>query len=343
MKCCFLAACLVSILLSGSGAAVGQESAVSKPASAAQPGQARVRKFAFHYRFRVKGLEPNRTTDKNVVHVWLPCASTSEYQQVQRLAAAAPAELSETKETRYGNPLLYFETRIPASGEFAVDVPYEVTRREVLGRAISAKEKLDEIQRALYLGDNRLVPTSGKPLEMLKGAELPKDQLGLARRLYDVVDEHVAYKKDGTGWGRGDSNWVCDSGYGNCTDFHSLFMSLARSQGLPARFEIGFSIPTDQPAGPIAGYHCWAWFHTDKQGWLPVDISEADKHPSLKDYYFGNLTADRVMFSTGRDLKLVPPASREPLNFLIYPHIEVGGEVLPKENLDLQFAFENLP
>jgi transglutaminase-like putative cysteine protease len=182
------------------------------------------------------------------------------------------------------------------------------------------------------------VPTSGKPLALLDKRKLPKDQLALARQLYDAVD--VTYKKEGNGWGRGDTNWVCDSGYGNCTDFHSLFLSLARSQGLPAKFEIGFSIPNDKKAGPIAGYHCWAWFYWDlHESWVPVDISEADKHPDLHDYYFGSLTADRVVFSTGRDLELVPKNAQGPVNFLIYPYIEVGGEVVAEDKVELMFEF----
>ncbi|MCA9070574.1 MAG: hypothetical protein KDA84_16700, partial [Planctomycetaceae bacterium] len=71
-----------------------------------------------------------------------------------------------------------------------------------------------------------------------------------------------------------------------------------------------------------------------------VDISEADTHPKMKDYYFGNLTADRVTFSTGRDLELVPKSAHGPLNFFIYPHIELRGEVLPSENIELQFEFK---
>ena len=171
--------------------------------------------------------------------------------------------------------------------------------------------------------------------------ELLQDKVSRARQLYDIVDNHVAYKKDGIGWGNGDTNWVCDSRYGNCTDFHSLFISLARSQGLPARFEIGFSIPTDKSEGPIAGYHCWAWFYTDERGWIPVDISEADKNPAMKDYFFGGLTPDRVNFSVGRDISLVPQSAGQPLNFFIYPHIEVGGKVLSKEHIELQFGFKN--
>jgi hypothetical protein len=363
MNRAFLSVWLGTTLLTGCGTSSKQTpttspAAATKPATNApsaepqpvnavavnkSPEEAKVRKFTFNYRFRVHDLQPADTAEKNVIRVWLPCPSNTDCQQVARLAATAPAKFSETTEARYGNPLLFFETQIPASGGFTVDVPYEITRHEVVRRTVPSTEKLDDVQRALFLSEDQFVPTSGKPLLKLKSLDLKKDPLGLARQLYDVVDDQVTYKKEGIGWGRGDTNWVCDSGYGNCTDFHSLFMSLARSQGLPTRFEIGFSIPTDKPAGPIAGYHCWAWFYADERGWIPVDISEADKHPQLKDYYFGSLTADRVMFSTGRDLKLVPPANHQPLNFMVYPYLEVGGETLPTKNLELQFAFKDIP
>ncbi|TXT38621.1 MAG: transglutaminase-like [Planctomycetota bacterium] len=61
----------------------------------------------------------------------------------------------------------------------------------------------------------------------------------------------------------------------------------------------------------------------------------------MKDYYFGGLTADRVTFSVGRDISLVPKSDSQPLNFFVYPHIEIGGKALPKENVELQFAFKN--
>jgi transglutaminase-like putative cysteine protease len=300
------------------------------------------RHFAFHYRFWVKDLKPPGDVATDLVQMWLPCPSSSYCQKVQRLAATAPAELAEHTEARYGNRMLYLETPIPSDGEFEVDVPYDVVRREVLdadSMSDAATEKMNDMLKAQFLAADSMVPITGKPLEMLEALELQRDPCDLARQLYDLVDEHVIYKKEGAGWGRGDTNWVCDSGYGNCTDFHSLFISLARSQGLPSRFEIGFSIPPDKTEGPIAGYHCWAWFYLDERGWVPVDISEADKHPELKDYYFGNLTADRVMFSVGRDLELVPESANEPLNFFIYPYIEVGGKPLPKENVELQFSF----
>src|SRR5262249_18742763 len=152
---------------------------------------------------------------------------------------------------------------------------------------------------------------------LLKGKKLPEDPMDKARVLYDVVNKHMRYSKEGLGWGRGDAVWACDSKYGNCSDFHSLFISLARSEKIPAQFEIGFPLPPKRGAGEIPGYHCWAFFRPKGKGWVPVDISEANKDPKKTDYYFGNLSEDRVTFSTGRDVDLVPKQAGKPLNFFV--------------------------
>ena len=189
---------------------------------------------------------------------------------------------------------------------------------------------------------NVTVPLEGKPLELIAGLKLPQAGLGLGRRLYDRVDEHMTYDKSKPGYGRGDVNWACDSRFGNCTDFHSLFVSLARSQGLPARFEIGFPIPENRESGSIGGYHCWAYFFVENHGWVPIDISEADKQPDKKDYFFGNLTPDRVVFTTGRDIELVPRQTGKPLNYFVYPYVEVNGKPWPRENMQTRFGFQEL-
>jgi len=66
-----------------------------------------------------------------------------------------------------------------------------------------------------------------------------------------------------------------------------VFIGMMRAAGIPARFEIGFSVPAEQREGAIPGYHCWAEFYVEPYGWIPVDASEAWKHPDKKDYFFG--------------------------------------------------------
>jgi hypothetical protein len=104
-----------------------------------------------------------------------------------------------------------------------------------------------------------------------------------ARAIYDYVIANMTYDKSGEGWGLGDAIYACNDKKGNCTDFHSLFIAIARSRGIPARFTIGF--PLGAPTtGKIPGYHCWAEFYSGGQ-WVPVDASEAWKHPQLRPYY----------------------------------------------------------
>ena len=155
------------------------------------------------------------------------------------------------------------------------------------------------------------MPVTGLPAELaVKVTEGKTTPLDKARAIYDYVFTTMRYDKTGTGWGHGDVLYACDAKKGNCTDFHSLFIAMARSQGIPARFEIGFPLPPDKHSAEIAGYHCWSDFFEPQHGWVPVDISEAWKHQEKRDYFFGAHDVNRVQFSMGRDLRLNPGARR---------------------------------
>ena len=155
------------------------------------------------------------------------------------------------------------------------------------------------------------------------------DPAALSRAIYDWVVDNVEYKKTGTGWGNGDTFWACNERYGNCTDFHALFVSLARSEGIPARFEIGFPVPMNRAAGDIGGYRCWVQFYLPERGWVPIDASEAAKHPERRELFYGSHPADRIHFSTGRDLVVSAASEARPLNYFIYPYVEIGGKPWP--------------
>jgi transglutaminase-like putative cysteine protease len=149
----------------------------------------------------------------------------------------------------------------------------------------------------------------------------------------------MRYMKYGDGWGKGDAVYACDIRTGNCTDFHSYFIALSRAVGIPARFAIGASIPSERDEGGIDGYHCWAEFYSNGK-WWPTDISEGDKCSALSTYYFGHHPANRVEFSHGRDLVVEPGPASGPINFLAYPVLEISGETA---KADVKFFFNRLP
>ena len=106
---------------------------------------------------------------------------------------------------------------------------------------------------------------------------------------------------------------------------------------------MGFLLPETRGGGVVPGYHCWAWFKPAGHGWVPVDISEANQHPRQRDYYFGHLSPDRVRFTTGRDLVLSPKQDGPPLNFFVYPYVEVDGKPYPADKITHAFTYEDLP
>jgi len=54
---------------------------------------------------------------------------------------------------------------------------------------------------------------------------------------------------------------------------------------------------------------------------------------------FGAHDVNRVQFTQGRDLRLVPAQEGPPLNYFVYPYVEVGGREHP--NVAIAFSFED--
>jgi hypothetical protein len=295
------------------------------------------RHFTFHYAFTVRNLPAGKK-----VSIWFPAAQSDAYQEVRIVSAQGDLPLKKTSESRFGNQIYYAETS-SAQPELHFDVEYDVVRRERVALGPTAPHMVavsrSSTEKQQDLQPDALVPVTGLPADLAVKVTQGKTQpLEKARAIYDYVFTTMRYDKTGTGWGRGDVLYACDAKKGNCTDFHSLFIAMARSQAIPARFEIGFPLPSDKHSAEIAGYHCWSDFYIDGKGWIPVDISEAWKHQEKRDYFFGSHDVNRMQFSMGRDLRLTPAQEGKPLNYFVYPYVEVDGQEFPNVALALSFA-----
>jgi transglutaminase-like putative cysteine protease len=285
------------------------------------------RTFTFTYAAEVTGLPAGKP-----VRVWVPVPPTNTEQTVEVLDRTAPGASKQTRDREYGNSLWFIEATPDAGGVLRLAVKYKVTRRVVTaGNAVGGDE-------ARALAADTLVPIDGKPQRLLAGKDLPADPEAKVRALYDLVFDHMTYGKDAPGWGRGDAAWACDSRTGNCSDFHSLFISLARSQKLPALFEVGFGLPAERGKGEVGGYHCWVKVKAGGK-WLPVDVSEPRKLGAKPDGYLGRLPPNRVAFSVGRDLTLEPKQAGGPVNFLVYPYVEADRKPHPADRVKARFEF----
>jgi len=301
------------------------------------------RVFSFDYKTVVESPEKQM----GPLHIYIPLAVNSEQQRVIKEQIEASITGKIEQEDKYGNR--YWHGISEHNNGAAIEITITTTIERAssimsspdLSRTITQQERID---MAKFLGANAKVVVDHPILDPIL-AEIDQTVAGddpaqVSRAIYDWVVDNVEYKKVGDGWGNGDTFWACNERYGNCTDFHALFISLARSKNIPARFEIGFPIPEDRDSGKISGYHCWVQFYLPTVGWFPIDASEAFKHPEKKEYYYGTHPENRIHFSTGRDLRLGATHQDAPLNYFVYPYIEVGGKKYSGK-VHTEFSYRN--
>ncbi|MFK7976851.1 MAG: transglutaminase-like domain-containing protein [Halioglobus sp.] len=280
------------------------------------------REFTFTYEVQDADYPVGQAVD-----LYVPAPALSVGQEVLAQSINSSTQVIEKKEAKYGNR--YYHLRREAGDTTPLTATFEWTvSREVV--TANGSERLGTTELEPFLVSNRLVPVGHKILQPIlaeiHAARKSASKPDTARAIYDWVVDNVEYKKVGTGWGNGDTFWACSERYGNCTDFHALFTALARSEGIPSRFEIGFPVPLSRNAGKIGGYHCWVQFYLPGEGWVPIDASEAAKHPEQRELLYGSHPMDRIHFTTGRDLQFTQATQEKPLNYFVYPYVEIEGK-----------------
>ena len=298
---------------------------------------------------------------------------------------AMPQELPEQKITElkiecsvphrivkddHGNSFVYVEAAAPAAKEIALGESFKITRQEIVGAVDAAKAKpLGADERAKFAADlaaNANVQITPEIVELAKkivGDE--QNPVKAARKIYDWVLDNVDYwvKDPATKKASpvGSAEYCLSTRTGNCTDFHSLWIALARASGIPCRLVYG-SIFKPELAGQDKdqSYHCWPMFYASGIGWISHDVAVADifrgtfplddkNTPLVKlttasgyagpdekmvEYYFGNIDERRVVWSIGRDLKLDPPQAGGPVNALPKAYVEVDGKPYSEKSAD---------
>ncbi|HEV8037424.1 MAG TPA: transglutaminase-like domain-containing protein [Bryobacteraceae bacterium] len=304
---------------------------------AAEP--AHQRDFTFEYNATVKDIPAG--TQK--LELWIPVPHDDPYQRILDVHVDTPYP-HQILTGDQGNRLLHLTIEQPKESSVPVTLTFHAVRLERIQPIVLVKNAVahdDDLSR--WLKPDRLVPIDGQirtwAREVVDAVHAQTD-LKMARAIYNHVVSTVKYDKTGKGWGRGDIYYACDARRGNCTDFHAIFIGYVRAMGIPARFAIGFPLPAERGAGKIAGYHCWAEFYAKGIGWIPVDASEAAKNPAKREYFFGAHDENRVELSKGRDVVLTPKQQGDPLNYFVYPYVEIDGK--PYANLETGYSYRDL-
>lgn len=302
----------------------GAPGVAQMPANPAFLKSGESRTFAIEYTAQVKDVPAG----SKVLRVWVPVPQDTPVQTIRELKFHG-AQPTITTEKKFGNKLAYWEIANPPAN---VETKYSFTctRKEQVTdlQATATDGKETEAIPAAFTGNDKLTYVDANIRKIAAEVTAGKTTaLAKSRAIYDYVLGHMKYDKSGKGWGHGDVKHACDVGEGNCTDFHALFMALARASGVPSGFEIGLYLPYERgKQEEPGGYHCWSFFRVPGKTWVPIDASEADRFPERAEYFFGAHTPNRVTLAVGRDLVLEPKQQGEPRNYLLNPYAEVDGK-----------------
>lgn len=279
--------------------------------------------------------------------LWIPIPHDDYGQRIANMTFSGSEALSKgtlRSENTFGNQMYYVEGVCSAS-QMDFTIEYDVVRSEYsMSQQQYAQSSLSKQQLQTYLKPSTLcfvTPQIKKEAEQLTTGKT--STVDKTRAFFNHILDEMAYDKQHSGWGRGDILHACDVGKGNCTDFHTYFNALCLASDIPSRFQIGMWGKYDEVSGEYktGGYHCWAQFYVDGTGWIPVDISEADKVETDRARFFGSQTANRVTLSSGRDITLTPKQSGPPLNYFVNPYAEIGGQ--PFTNVSKNCFWTDMP
>jgi transglutaminase-like putative cysteine protease len=316
------------------------------------------RSATFEARHELKVTLPDGA---NRVRIWFAMPQDDPLQQVKNFKVESPIPHRVTTDSQ-ANKAVYLDLADPKLKEFSVVESFTLSRREQISGADARKtgplsaERRAELAPLLAANQHVIIDDRIRKLAAeIVGEE--KNPVLAARKLYDWtlanIDYWVKDPKNKKASPVGSTEYCLTTKTGNCTDFHSLWTSLARAAGIPTRMVYG-SFFKKELDGQDAdqSYHCWPEFYASGIGWVPHDVAVADifvgdfqantdneklvrlttadgytgADKSKVDYYFGNIDERRVTWSRGRDLTLSPKQDAGPANALAKAYVEIDGK-----------------
>jgi len=304
-------------------------------------------------------VDLNAPADAKRVDLWIPYPMSDENQEIGDVIVSGNySSMGVYREGKFGNNILHAEWNAPA-GRRTLTYAFRVSRKEVVTKIFPGKEAaIPGREFEIFLASTSLGATGGAAKEyaerITKGK---KSVLAKAAAIYDWTVENMYRDPDVKGCGLGEVDALLRKLGGKCADIHSVFVALARAEGIPAREVFGIRMPKGKDGDMTKAQHCWAEFYMPGYGWVVVDPADVRKAilekkmtikeaQPLREYYFGAVDENRVAFGTGRDLKLNPPQQGEPLNYFMYPYAEVDGRPLNEDlygfNIGYAIGFREL-
>lgn len=153
-------------------------------------------------------------------------------------------------------------------------------------------DKTSDVYTNYTISNEPFINTQNKVIQRVADSlwNLSSDYLDYARKCYQYVPKTFDYLDPISGFHSLET--ILDKGGGDCGNLATVFITLLRCKGIPARHIVGFR--------PDDSLHVWADFYLEKYGWIPVDVTYKQSDPSGD--YFGTILFENNGFIIHRGI-----------------------------------------
>ena len=291
----------------------------------------------------------------SLVRAWLPYAQEYRQQRDVKLISATPEPKVVAPNGAEGNPVgggaqrtVYFEQRVvDPSQPIEFNLVFDYTSFAYYPKLDEAKvQPLPSDWNGACLGERLphivFTPEIRKQVAGIIGKET--NSLAKARKIFRWVSANIP-------WNGEDEYCIIPSlaikGFtarrGDCGVQNTVFVTMCRIAGIPARWQSGFETKPAQ-----YGMHDWAEIYIAPWGWLPADASygvQKSDDPRIADFYCGHQDSYRLIVNLDWGRELFPPKQSlrsEPADFQ-RGEVEVDGQNLYFDQWDAKTDVERSP
>ena len=278
------------------------------------------RTFVFPKRFRVTmtvTVKSNAVAPGETIRAWLPVPRRYPFQDQFEWLGSTPPMLNLSAPTSSIRSA-YFEQPTATNASTVFCMAYTYTARGVWfdpqpSRVTAPDLRDPELKRFTAEGPHVIFTGKMRALSSeLVGTET-NDMLK-ARRFYDWISENIRYSFAREYSTLGNiSDYCLTNRYGDCGQEALLFITLCRLNGIPARWQSGWTLFPDAET-----IHDWCEIYLAPYGWMPVDpymgiyamqyttTLTTDQREALRSFYFGGLTQYRMIANSDHNETLEP-------------------------------------
>lgn len=287
-------------------------------------------------------ITPAVSATTGEVSVWVPYPMSDEFQTISDMSITGNYQTSAV----YRDPsseavYVYAAWSKPVNAPQCV-MRFHISQKDRRNSNLkdSGKDYPDLVQR--YLEATDAIPAQNLEMKAIaeKAIKGKKGTLEKAKALYDWVVENTFRDPDVKGCGLGlpiRTIQQCKGG-GKCADLSTVFVTLARAAGIPARDVYGIRLASPADGDVTSGFHCWAEFYLPGTGWVMVDPADVRKmmlvHKlELKDagewrrFFWGGDDLFRLVLEKNSRLVSLNGANSK-INYFMYPAAQVDGKML---------------